>query len=302
MHSRIFTANFKEAQLAYRQVEFCSPGGIGHSLAVCFHEAGLRVFATARDRAVLSSLESKGIETLSLVVDDENSVQECHQQIQHLTAGAGLDYLVNNAGRNYTVPCLDVKMDEVRSVFETNLFAVMRLVQIFADDLIKARGTIVMIGSVAGVVPYVFGGAYNASKAALHAYSNTLRVEMEPLGVNVITIVTGGVKSNIARTKRTLPEKSLYSDLDEQYQIRQKHSQTVGMSNEQYAKSVVNQVLPGAGPWPWRWLLHDARKRWIWEGSRSWLVWYLCGGWTWYGLPDRVLSRMFGLQRVKRPA
>ena len=279
----------------------CSPGGIGHSLAICFHEAGLRVFATARDKKVLSSLEAKGIETLSLTVDSEESIRSCYAEIQKRTSGTGLDYLVNNAGRNYTVPLIDVDMDEVRQTFETNLFAVMRLVQVFSHDLIKARGTIVMIGSIAGVIPYVFGGAYNATKAALHAYSNTLRVEMAPLGVNVITIVTGAVKSNIARTMRALPEKSHYADLDQQYRARQVQSQTLGMSNEEYAKSVVRQVLPGGGPWPWRWLLRDARKRWVWEGSRSWLVWWLMGGWTWYGFPDMVMSRMFALGKVKRP-
>jgi 1-acylglycerone phosphate reductase len=78
--------------------------------------------------------------------------------------------------------------------------------QVFAPLLIQAKGTIVMVGSLAGVIPYVFGSVYNASKAALHAYANTLRVEMKPLGVSVITIVTGGVKSRISRTERMLPE------------------------------------------------------------------------------------------------
>jgi 1-acylglycerone phosphate reductase len=60
--------------------------------------------------------------------------------------------LVNNAGRNYTVPALDVDFDEVRATFEVNLFAVMRMCQEFAPLLIEAQGTIVQIGSVAGVM------------------------------------------------------------------------------------------------------------------------------------------------------
>lgn len=278
----------------------CSPGGIGHSLAKSFHNHGLRVFATARSSETLSSLSSLGIETVSLTVDSEDSRQACFEQIQTLTQGRGLDYLVNNAGRNYTMPALDVELDQIRETFETNVFAVMRLVQLFSPLLIQARGTVVMIGSVAGVVPYVFGSVYNASKAALHTYANTLRVEMAPLGVSVITVVTGGVKSRIARVERVLPETSYYGVLDPQYQRRQKHSQEGAQTNEDYAESVVRQVLPGAGPWPWRWLLNDARRRWIWEGNKSWLVYYMSGGYTWTGFFDHYLSRVFELWRLRK--
>ncbi len=278
----------------------CTPGGIGHSLAQTFHARNLRVFATARSTSSLTSLSSLGIETLPLTVDSEPSIQSCCAEITARTAGRGLDYLVNNAGRNYTMPALDVEMEQVRATFETNLFAVMRLVQVFSPLLIEARGTIVMIGSLAGVLPYVFGSVYNASKAALHAYSNTLRVEMEPLGVKVITVVTGGVKSRISRVGRVLPEESFYGGLDGQYQRRQGHSQEGAMANEDYARSVVEQVLPGTGPWPWRWLMRDARKRWIWEGNKSWLVWTLSGGWIWSGLFDWYMTRVFELWRLRR--
>jgi 1-acylglycerone phosphate reductase len=277
----------------------CSPGGIGHSLARVFHENGLRVLATARSADSLESLSTLGIETLSLTVDSEESVQSCLDQVTTLTHGRGLDFLVNNAGRNYTIPALDVDMDEVRATFETNLFSVIRLVQAFAPLLMRARGTIVMIGSVAGVVPYVFGSVYNASKAALHAYSNTLRVEMEPFGVKVITVVTGGVKSRIARVGRALPQESVYNVIEAQYKKRQAHSQVGAMSHEEYARSVVRQVLPGAGPWPWKWLVRDARKYWIWEGNKSWIVWLFSGGWTWSGFFDAWMFRQFQLWRLR---
>jgi 1-acylglycerone phosphate reductase len=278
----------------------CSPGGIGYSLAQTFHSHGLRVFATARSAKTLFSLSSLGIETFSLSVDSESSIQSCLAEVTTLTKGRGLDFLVNNAGRNYTMPALDVDMDQIRATFETNLFSIMRLVQVFSDLLIQAQGTIVMIGSLAAVLPYVFGSVYNASKAALHAYSNTLRVELEPLGVKVITIVTGGVQSRISRVGRVLPENSYYSELEEQYKRRQGHSQEGAMPNDEYAKSVVRQVLPGAGPWPWRWLLSDARKRWIWEGNKSLQVWLLSGGWTWSGIFDWYMARMFQLWRLRR--
>ena len=65
-------------------------------------------------------------------------------------------------------------------MFEINVYGVMRMVQEFVHLLIAAEGTIVNIGSVAAVMPYVFGSAYNATKGALHSYGDTLRVEMKP--------------------------------------------------------------------------------------------------------------------------
>ena len=199
------------------------------------------------------------------------------------------------------MPAIDVNIEDAKQIFNVNVFAVMRMCQVFAPLLIQAQGTIVMIGSLAGVIPYVFGSVYNASKAALHAFSNTLRVELNPFGVKVITIVTGGVKSRIAsHTTRILPPNSVYAPIEENYNRRQKHSQEGAMSNEAYAESVVSQVLPGAGPWPWRWLLSDARKRWIWQGNKSWVVYFLAGGYTWTGLLDWYFSKLFQLWKLKR--
>lgn len=154
----------------------CSPGGIGHALALEFHRNNLRVLATARQASTLSDLASLGIETLSLEVHKPESIAALLSEVRSRTQGRGLDFLVNNAGRNYTMPALDVDFDEVREVFEVNVYSVMRMCQAFAPLLIEAKGCIVQIGSLAGVMPYVFGSAYNATKAALHAYSNTLRV------------------------------------------------------------------------------------------------------------------------------
>ncbi|KAK6811407.1 hypothetical protein RU639_012871 [Aspergillus parasiticus] len=120
---------------------------------------------------------------------------------------------------------MEVDLAEARATFETNLFAVINMCQTFLPLLKKAQGTIIQIGSAAGVIPYVFGSVYNASKVALHSFSDTLRVELVPSGsVNVTTIVTGGVQSRIARVKRTLAPNSLYAPTEDEYIRRVIHS------------------------------------------------------------------------------
>lgn len=88
---------------------------------------------------------------MSLEVQKVESIVEAKKFVQQRTGG-GLDYLVNNAGKNYTVPGVEIEIEEVRDLFETNLFAVMRMCQEFTPLLIEARGTIVQIGSVASVM------------------------------------------------------------------------------------------------------------------------------------------------------
>lgn len=263
----------------------CSPGGIGHALAREFKKQGLRVFATARKAESISDLSQYGIETLSLEVTSEASIKALKEEIASRTQG--LNILVNNAGRNYTVPALDVEMEEIRETFESNVFGVMMMCQAFAPLLIAAEGTIVQIGSLAGVMPYVFGSVYNASKAALHSYSSTLRVELAPFGVRVVTVVTGGVVSNVARTRRTLPKDSLYLPIADEYEGRQTHSQANGIPNEQYARSVVSQIL------------HRPSRNVIWEGGKSWLIWFVSSFFPAWVL-DRAFYGMFHLEKVRQ--
>jgi len=90
-----------------------NPGGIGNSLAREFHAKGLRVFATARKTDSIKDLADLGIETLSLEVTDPESIKALKEEVASRTSGK-LDYLVNNAGRNYTVPATDIDFEQVR--------------------------------------------------------------------------------------------------------------------------------------------------------------------------------------------
>ncbi|KAL2065668.1 hypothetical protein VTL71DRAFT_3338 [Oculimacula yallundae] len=265
----------------------CSPGGIGHALAREFHAKGLHVIATARTKDAIQDLAEMGMSTLALEVTSQESIAEARVEVEKLTGGR-LDVLVNNAGRNCTLPATEVDLDDARLCFETNLFAVIALTQSFIPLLIASKGLILNIGSVAAIVPYVFGSVYNASKAALHAYSQTLRLELEPFDVSVLVVVTGGVKSRIARTDRVLEEGSLYVDIEKEFERRVKHSQDGAMEAEVYARGVVREALKGKG----------GLKKEVWRGNRSALVWFV-EKWVGRWLFDLILPGMFGLRRLK---
>lgn len=117
--------------------------------------------------------------------------------------------------------------------------------------------------------------------------------------VKVITIVTGGVKSRIARTPRALSKDSLYYPINAEYQRRLTHSQRAGVPNEQYAKQVVTEILYGRAPWRWLWPWSKP-SHYIWAGGKVTAAWICNWGWTWYGLSDTVISWMFGINKLKR--
>ncbi|KAF2651943.1 NAD(P)-binding protein [Lophiostoma macrostomum CBS 122681] len=275
----------------YALITGCTPGGIGHYLSLEFADKGYHVLSTVRDPSKYTS-PHPNITYVPLELSSIDSIQSLEERVSFITGGQ-LHILYNNAGRNYTVPALDIRKEELHDLFQTNVYSVMHMCQAFTPLLIETKGVIVQTGSVAAIMPYVWGSAYNASKAALHAYSNTLRVELAPLGVRVINIITGGVKSNIARVHRDLPPDSYMLPLADEYESRLTHSQQVGQDTEKYAKSCVRHVLQGDG-----WLL---KKRWVWEGNLSWLVWFM---WSWmpHSLFDYYFTWKFKLGRLQETA
>ncbi|KAJ7457014.1 NAD(P)-binding protein [Mycena latifolia] len=263
----------------------CSPSGIGHELAREYHSKGLRVIATARNPAVLSDLTALGMEALELDVTKSESVKAVRDRVASLTGGT-LDILVNNAGQALALPATDFDIDEVKGVFEVNLFGVMRMVQEFAPLLIASGdGRIVNIGSIGGVMPFPFNSPYNASKAALNSYGNTLRLEMAPFNVQVVTIITGGVQSKIYDgRRRTIQPSSIYAPIADL--VAKQRPEEGATPTTQYARTVV---------------AHTLKRRlnaWFWTGHLSFACWFID---TFTGRRgfDWLFSRASGLATLK---
>ncbi|KAK2758223.1 hypothetical protein FQN54_004067 [Arachnomyces sp. PD_36] len=226
----------------------CS-SGIGKALATTFASKGITVLATARRTESLASLITThpNIEAFPLTLDDPKSIEALKDAITERTGGR-LDYLVNNAGTHYAAMGLDLEMDRVATLFQVNVFAVMRLCQMFTPHLRKSgRGRIVQIGSVTRDVPVVWQGAYNATKAALSQYSKTLRLELAPFNVEVVEVVTGFVQSNLLSDGLIAPEGTLYLPIKPTIEDIKLGGNKNGMSAESFAKSVVDTLLRKRG-------------------------------------------------------
>jgi short-subunit dehydrogenase len=171
----------------------CS-SGIGRAAAVSLHAAGLTVYATARQVDALEGLVRLGIHTLPLDVTDEASMLAAVTAVEEAAGPVGV--LVNNAGYGLYGPVEQVPMDEIRRQFETNFFGLVRLTQLVLPGMRRrSRGRILNVSSMGGRITLPGGAFYHASKYAVEAFSDALRMEVAQFGIDVVLIEPGPVKT-----------------------------------------------------------------------------------------------------------
>jgi NAD(P)-dependent dehydrogenase (short-subunit alcohol dehydrogenase family) len=234
----------------------CSEGGIGDALAREFKSRGLTVFASARRLSKMAKLETLGIRTLEMDVTSETSIAAALETIRAATDGGHLDILINNAGVNHVQPFLDTGMADLRRVFDTNVLGVLAVTQAFAPLLIASSGVVATIGSVNAVFNPPYQVAYNASKAAITSAGHTLRVELAPFGVRVVTVVTGSVRSKLfdnADESCRVPPQSLYYPLRDRIEKRAFLDHARWTDTDEYARQVAGDLLKEGGPGPLLW-------------------------------------------------
>ena len=174
----------------------CS-SGIGRALADAYQHAGYEVWATARKTADVTQLKADGFVAVQLDVNDSLDVDRLSKRIkQH---GQGLDVLINNAGYGAMGPVLDGGVAALQLQFETNVFSMVGITQSLLEPLRSNRGLVINIGSVSGGLVTPFAGAYCASKAAVHALSEAMRMELAPLGVQVMEVQPGAIDTHFAK-------------------------------------------------------------------------------------------------------
>lgn len=157
----------------------CSDGGMGAALAEAFHEAGLAVYATARNPGKMKNLSSLGIATLQLDVESESSIAACVRQVPEL------DVLVNNAGQNFLMPVSDINIAEAKKIHDVNFWAHITVTQAFLPLLLKSKGPAMIVDqtSIGGVPTIPFREIDHSAKAAFIILSDTMRLELQPFGI-----------------------------------------------------------------------------------------------------------------------
>jgi 1-acylglycerone phosphate reductase len=136
----------------------CSAGGIGHGLAIAFQKRGCTVFATARSLDKMEDLKAlPNMHLLSLDTTMPESIAAAAKEVERQTGGK-LDVLVNNAGVQYVMPILDDDIEIAKALFDVNYWGTVRVTKAFSDMVIAAKGTIVNVGSGAGLLAIPFQG------------------------------------------------------------------------------------------------------------------------------------------------
>jgi len=194
--------------------------GIGQATAQLLHELGFIVYAVARRLDRMAPLAALGIHTAGLDLTDDAAVVDLIDRV--LTESGRIDVLVNNAGYGSFGAVEDVPMDEARRQFEVNVFAAARLCQLALPHLRARRsGRIINVSSVGARMYQPLGGWYHATKYALDGLSDCLRVELKPLGIDVVLVQPGGIETEFPRVagQRLLATSGngAYSDYAQRY-------------------------------------------------------------------------------------
>lgn len=181
------------------------------------------------------------------------------------------------------MPFSDCDIPTVRRVFNVNVISIYSVTQAFLPLLIPARGTIASIASINAQITPAWQSAYNASKAALISVTDSMRLELEPLGVKVVTIHTGAVRSNMFNnvTFDKLPKGSFYEPIRKEFESADFFHVPDRTPGDVFARSVVNDLLR-RNPRAWIWhAKFSSMAKWVWR----FIVWL-----NWPGMLVRTLS------------
>ena len=271
----------------------CS-SGIGRALTEEFLRHGYLVYAAARNTESLANLTSEHLIPLQMDVNNADDITRVATTIRERSGH--LHCLINNAGYAAMGPVAELSSESLQQQFATNVFAPVALTKALlpllqAGQNEKHPAQVVNIGSVSGILTTPFSGAYCATKAALHALSDALRMELAPFNIQVITVQPGAIQSkfgdnSLANLGDLIQPDSLYAPLKQQIQARATASQDNPTPAADFARELMAQLLSQPDP-----VIR------IGNGSRA--LPYM-KRWIPLALLDKILSKKFGLLALKR--
>ncbi len=271
--------------------------GIGRHAALWLARRGHHIIASGRRQGALDSLVQEAgdlaLHAVRLDVTDAASIAAAVAAVDQLTDGRGVDTLINNAGYGQGGAVLDVGIDAIRAQYETNVFGLVEVTRAFAAAMMRrGRGRIINISSIGGRMTFPLLGVYNSTKYAVESLSDAMRAELAPLGIRVILVEPGTIRSNFGSTVAT----GLQDAHSGPWGDIQARTDELLASFERFAPdpTPISKVLTRAveASWPrvryvapW----HDAILLRLATWLPSWVV-------------DAVLGRLMGLHLVRRPS
>jgi NAD(P)-dependent dehydrogenase (short-subunit alcohol dehydrogenase family) len=174
--------------------------GIGRACASHLDRLGWHVFAAVRRRTDAQALREQASDCLIpifLDVTDPETITDARKQVTDAVGSAGLSGLVNNAGIARAGPVEFLPLADYRATLEVNLLGAIAVTKAFIPLLRLARGRVVNMSSVSGIVATPYMTPYNTSKFALEAFSDALRVELRPWGMHVSVVQPGNIATPI---------------------------------------------------------------------------------------------------------
>ena len=169
--------------------------GIGYQTAESLAKEGHVVYGAARRIEKMETLKQFVVKPIYLDVTDEESIKSAIDTI--IRNEGRIDVLINNAGYGSFGAVEDVDISEAKMQFEVNLFGLARLLQLVLPHMRKQKsGRIINVSSMGGRLTTYFGAWYHATKYALEAFSDALRMEVSDFGIDVSLIEPGGIKTD----------------------------------------------------------------------------------------------------------
>jgi NAD(P)-dependent dehydrogenase (short-subunit alcohol dehydrogenase family) len=184
-----------------------SSSGIGFETSLRLARNGIYTYATMRNLSKSNEIldyaqkDNLPLKVLRLDVADEESISDAIDKI--ISEKNRIDILVNNAGYSLLGPLEQLHIDEIKEEFETNFFGIIKLIQSVLPRMRKqGYGRIINISSLAGRIGFPLSSAYVSSKFALEGLVESLRYEVQPLGIHVCLIEPGVIKTNFVNNMK----------------------------------------------------------------------------------------------------
>ncbi|MDN5845752.1 MAG: SDR family oxidoreductase [Candidatus Nitrosocosmicus sp.] len=225
----------------------CS-SGIGFETSLFFARNNFKTYATMRNlekspRLIdIAESENLSLEVLQLDVNDDNSIRNVIEHI--LFQEGGIDILVNNAGVGLVSSVQDTTLEETKEIFETNFFGVIRTTLPILEIMKRQKsGIIVNVTSVAGKVGGPLFSSYCSTKFALEGWTESLKFEIESLGIKAILIEPGFVKTDLLNSALMRKKRDKHSIAIEEMINGLQEKMKKGIEPIKVAEGIMHAVL-----------------------------------------------------------